>query len=109
MLPQNCELCSSNPDLEELWGCDWSKQLAADIERIPDDEGIAHEYYHCPLLWISMDVALFIEKYRSIKNGFSSAIQFEKESAWFLAAKKYYEKWYHYCLSKKEVDITPGG
>lgn len=72
---------------------------------MPDDNGNAIEYKHCPRLWISHGVVFFFEKYQSIKSGFSSPVGFEDESAWFLSAKKYYENWYSYFLSRKEKDV----
>lgn len=105
MLPHDCSLCANNPDLKKLWGCDWSKQEAEDKEVIPDDDGNAIEYKHCPRLWITHRIVYFFEKYNSIKSGFSSPVPFENEDAWFLDAKKYYEHWYNYCLRKKEKDV----
>lgn len=99
MIPESCMKCSFDPALKETWNCDDSPQAV--VERIPDDNGTTHEYYNCPLRWVTPNTVTFIDRYVAIKNGLAAPVPYEEESAWFNTCVRYYEKWVNIWIKKK--------
>jgi hypothetical protein len=74
------------------------------VEEIPDDEHETHRYYSCPILFTTSRSIDFYRRYKAIKDGLCGAREYGEEDAWFMDAVEYYDKWYAYCLKRKNPD-----
>ena len=99
MIPEGCDKCSGHPVLQKQWGCKEALQVAA--ERIPNDEGVAYEYFNCPIKFIAPSVTEFSHKYQAIKGGFARPPEFGQESAQFAYFRAYYEMWFNWFVKRK--------
>ena len=71
------------------------------VEEIPDDEQQVHRYFSCPILFTTQRTIDFYRRYKAVKDGLCRAREYGEEDAWFLEAAEYYEKWFQYCVKRK--------
>lgn len=99
IIPQSCGKCQRDPSLKCVWGCETPSQTV--VEVLVDDDNNVTEYYSCPVLYISPRVYDWHTKFNLLKKGLVRAMEYGKESVFFVEASGYYEKWLNFYESKK--------
>ncbi len=57
---------------------------------IPDEDGEAHEYFSCPLLWFRTPIMDFFEMKKYLEKYPHTAVPFEERRPRYVAFEKYY-------------------
>ena len=62
-----CVRCQENPNNKKVWGCE--KRTLMATPTIEEKYGNKiYKYWRCPLLYIPVNVALFVKEYQYIKQ-----------------------------------------
>jgi hypothetical protein len=81
----DCKKCLNAPYIKENLGCESPTQTPA--AWLDENE----EWFNCPIRFINKSTLDFIEKYDAYRNKMATPPDFDKQSARFNIAVKYFE------------------
>ena len=85
MIGFSCSKCRDAPYIKESLGCDGPTQTPA--AWLDEEE----QWYNCPIKFINQSSLDFIEKYDAYKNKMATPPDYEKQSARFNMAIRFFE------------------